>query len=251
MKFFTAGDILQYVEEPSPDVFTIDRSQTVQEALSLMLEHDFDQVPVTNNGDVVGAITYKSIARLCKSAPDSNLENMTVMGGLMQPTYVDTSHDIFDLFETFAVEEFVLVGESEEVRGIITRYDVFHFLKHQFEPFIMIGEIEQSLREIFRTQVQNIESKIEETFKKREENDPGYLAPESLDHFNFSEYMRFLVVNIDEMPEEIQQDKEFVKDLLDAVRRERNALFHFRSTIDDIDRDVIEVAHGYFTGFVG
>lgn len=246
MKFFTAGDVLEHDTVAPTDPITVSRDATVSNALEIMLENDFDQLPVVQDGNVVGAVTYKSIARLAKSVPDADLGDMTIMGALISPTYADKDRDVFELFETFAVEEFVLVGDREEMDGIITRYDVFYFLKDQFEPFIMIGDIERNLRTIFRKELPDVETRIQETFAPRADEDPSYSIPESLGHFNFEEYKRFIVVNNDALPTELQQDRDFVLKLLEGVRQNRNALFHFRAEVNEIDYEIINVAHSYF-----
>lgn len=250
MKFFTAGDVLEHAKVAPTEPLTISRDESVYDALTHMLRNDFDQLPVMRDDEVVGAVTFKSIARLAKSVPDSNLEKMSVMGALVSPTYVSVEHDMFELFETFAVEEFVLVGSTDNLDGIITRYDVFHFLKEQFRPFIMIGEIEQCLRTLFEREFPDIEERIQDTFAPRAEEDPSYSVPKSLDYFNFEEYKRFIATNFEDLPKELRTDQEFVLKLLEGVRKNRNSLFHFRAGVDEIDREIIEVAHGYFTGLV-
>lgn len=252
MKFFTAGDVLQHAKATPTDPVTVRKGTTINEALTIMLENDFDQLPVTSEdgSEIVGAVTFKSIGRLGEAVPDQDLEELSVMGTLVSPTYVGREHNMFELFETFAVEEFVLVGDRNDMEGIITRYDVFYFLKEQFAPFIMIGEIERSLRRLFETTIPNLEGSIEEAFKPRAEDDPSYSVPESIDHFNFEEYKRFMVVNQDYLPDSLQRELDFALNLLEGVRKNRNALFHFRAEIDDIDREIIEVAHSYFTSLV-
>jgi CBS domain-containing protein len=246
MKFFTAGDVLEHDIVAPTDPMTITQDASVSDTLSIMLENDFDQLPVVQDGNVAGAVTYKSVARLAKSVPDAHLDDMTIMGALISPTFADRGHDVFKLFETFAVEEFVLVGSRDELDGIITRYDVFYFLRDQFKPFIMIGEIERNLRAIFRKEVPNIETRIQDTFKPRAEDVSGYSVPESLEYFNFEEYKRFISVNNDVLPAELQQDRDFVMKLLESVRQNRNALFHFRTEVSEIDYEIISVAHSYF-----
>lgn len=250
MKFFTAGDVLEHAKAPVTDPITIRRDSTVSAALTVMLRNDFDQLPVRGGEGVVGAVTFKSVARLAAAVPDADLESTSVMGALIEPTFVSVDHDMFDLFDTFAVEEYVLVGSNEQLEGIITRYDVFHFLKEQFRPFIMIGEIEQSLRTLFEREFPDIEARIQETLSARAEHDPSYSVPASLDYFNFEEYKRFIASNFEELSAELQHDQEFILQLLEGVRKNRNALFHFRAGINEIDREIIEVAHGYFTNLV-
>lgn len=252
MTFFTTGDVLQQASKAAPEEpVTIDLNDTIYEALSLMFKNHFSQLPVINDDRVSGTVTFKSISRMLKSVPETDIRDKTVKGALVQPVFVDEDEDLFDLFETFAVDEYVLVGSENDLNGILTRYDVFHFLKDQFEPFIKIGDIEQSLRELFRMSVADLDQRIEETFAPREDEDSNYSAPESIDHFNFEEYKRFISTNVDHLPTRVKNDHEFVLELLEQVRLNRNALFHFRAEVDEIDHETIDVAHSYFTGLVG
>jgi len=251
VKFYTAGDVLQQQSEVDlKNPVTIQLNDTIFDALSVMFEDNFSQLPVLSEGRVKGVVTYKSIARVMKSVPQTDIEEMSVKGATVEPEFVSERQDIFDLFETFAVDEYVLIGDKEELRGILTRYDVFHFLKRQFAPFIMIGEIEQSLRDLFRKSVDDLNERIQTTFEPRAGDDSSYSVPKSIDHLNFEEYKRFISANQEALPAQLANDKDLVLELLEKVRMDRNALFHFRSGADEIDRESLEVAHNYFTGLV-
>lgn len=249
MKFFTAGDVLQSSSVAAPtDPVTIDLDNTVYQALDRMFTHNFSQLPVMNGGTVSGVVTYKSICQMLKAVPEPGIPQLTVKGALVQPRYVDEDEDVFNLLETFAEDEYVLVGHAENLTGILTRYDVFHFLRRQFEPFIKIGGIERSLRTLFTESIPNLDERIQETFGPRADDDASYSVPDSVEHFNFEEYKRFIVVNFDHLPSHIENDRDFILELLEKVRKTRNSLFHFRSSVDEIDREAIDVAHSYFTG---
>lgn len=251
MTFFTAGDVLEQASIAAPDEpVTIHLDDSIYEALSIMFRRDFSQLPVLLDDHVTGTVTYESIARMLKSVPNTDIRDKSVKGALVSPRFISEDQDLFQLFETFADDEYVLVGTKENLTGILTRYDVFYFLRDQFEPFIQVGDIERSLRILFRDHVPNLEQKIEETFTPRENGDPSYSPPDSIDHFNFEEYKRFIVRNIEHLPGRIAHEREFVLDLLEQVRQNRNALFHFRVNVDEIDRETLDVAHSYFTGIV-
>ena len=175
---------------------------------------------------------------------------MSVKGGTVSPKYIDIQQDIFELFETFAKDEYVLIGSRDDLRGILTRYDVFYFLKYHFEPFIIIGEIERALRLMFDSSIDNLDERVRETFEPRTDHDASYSVPNSIEYFNFEEYKRFITTNLDVLPAQVSNDKDFILKLLEQVRINRNALFHFRSSADEIDRESLDVAHSYFTGLI-
>lgn len=250
MQFFTADDVLSHSTEATPgNPVTARLEDSIQEALTIMLENDFDQLPVVSDRGVEGAVTYKSVAKYAKSMDEPDFDETSVKFALdRNPEFVDSERDIFELFDTLAEDDFVLIGDSNRLDGMLTRYDVFYFLEDQVEPILQIGEIEESLRYLFRTSCDNLEQRIEDTFADRAEHDESYHLPEKVEDFTFDEYRMFMMRNLDELPPHLSRDRDMVEDLLEDVRDIRNALLHFRSDADEVDRDQIDIAHSYFTG---
>ena len=162
--------------------------------------------------------------------------------------FVETDRDVFNLLETFAEDDFVLIGNSTELVGILTRYDILYFMQYQIEPLLKIGEIEKTLRELFDSRCEDLDSRISNTFIDRAENDDSYEIPESLDRFSFDEYRMFMTKNLEILPEQIREDRDIIEPLLEDIRDIRNALFHFRDEADKVDRDKLDIVHNYFTG---
>jgi restriction system protein len=250
MKFFTADDVLSHSTAATPDdPVTVRLGDSIQEALEIMLEHDFDQLPVMSDDGVEGTITYKSVVKYVKSMEQPRVEETSVKIALnTNPEFVDIDHDLFELFDTLAQDDYVLIGDPDGLEGILTRYDIFYFLEYQVEPFLKIGEIEESLRHIFRESCSDLNRRIEDTFADRAEHDESYSPPESIEDFSFDEYRMFMMRNLDQLPARLSQERDMVENLLAEVRDIRNALLHFRTEADDVDRDLLDMAHGYFTG---
>jgi CBS domain-containing protein len=253
MEFFTADDVLSYGKATTPDdPVTVNLDDSIQDALTTMLAEDFDQLPVVSDQGVEGTITYKSIARYVKSIDEPDVGEVSVKIALnANPNFVEPEHDIFDLIDTFAEDDFVLIGDSDELVGILTRYDILYFIEYRVEPFLKIGEIEEALRQLFRLCCDDdLDQRIEETFSDRAEHDDGYDIPENLDRFSFDDYRMFMMRNIEQLPSRLSREQEMVESLLEDIRDTRNALFHFRSEVGEVDRDQLDLAHGYFTGIV-
>lgn len=250
MQFFTAGDVLTHSTAATPDdPVTIDLDDSIQTALEIMLERDFDQLPVESGGRVEGVVTYKSIARYVKSMDVTNVDETSVKITLnTNPNFVEPDHDIFELFDTFAEDDFILIGDEQQLEGILTRYDILYFIEDQVDPFLKIGGIEESLRHIFRESVDDVDQCIEEAFADRAEHDDRYDPPTSWEDFEFDEYRLFMMRNLDQLPTRLADERSMVEDLLEDVRETRNALFHFRAEADEVDRDQLDLAHSYFTG---
>lgn len=250
MQFFTADDVLSHSTEATPDnPVTIHLDDSIRDALETMLDKDFDQLPVVSEHGIEGAVTYKSVAKYVKSMDDPRVEETSVKIALdRNPAFVELDHDIFELFDTFAQDDFVLIGNRNDLDGMLTRYDIFYFLEDQVEPILKIGEIEESLRHLFRTSCNDLEQRIHDTFADRAEHDESYDPPERLEDFTFDEYRMFMMQNLDQLPQRLSNERDMVENLLENVRDIRNAILHFRTEADEIDRDQLDIAHGYFTG---
>lgn len=250
MEFFTADDVLSHSTAATPDdPVTVNLDDSIQKALELMLENDFDQLPVVSDHGVEGAVTYKSVAKYVKSIEEPRVEDTSVKIALnTNPEFVTRDHDLFELFDTLAKDDYVLIGDREQLEGILTRYDVFYFLEHQVEPFLKIAGIEESLRYLFRASCNDLDQRIEDTFADRAEHDESYEPPERLEDFSFDEYRMFMMRNLDQLPPRLSQERDMIESLLEDIRETRNALFHFRAEADEVDRDQLDMAHGYFTG---
>lgn len=249
MKFFTAGEVLSHSTADTPDdPLTVGLDDSIQKAMELMVDNDFDQLPVKSEDRVEGTITYESIVKYVKSMDDPNVEGISVKIALnTNPEFVNLDQDLFELFDTLAEDDYVLIGNRQGLEGILTRYDVFYFLEHWVEPFLKIGDIEESLRHLFRESFGDLEQRIEDTFADRAEYDENYEPPERLEDFSFDEYRMFIMRNLNQLPPRLSQERDMVEHLLEDIRETRNALFHFRADPDDLDRDQLDMAHGYFT----
>ncbi len=244
MEFYEARDVLQEVTTATPDdPVTIDVEADIQDALETMFDHEFTQLPVRDGDRITGVISYRSIARAIKSFDDTDINHHTVGFAVEEPVYVDLDADIYDLFRTLAREDYVLVGSPTELAGIMTRYDVFFFLEDRVRPFLLIGDIESALRDLFEAAFDDVERRIEETFADRLANDPSYTPSETPDDFGFWEYEIFVGRNWETLNQYFSVERDVVLEMIRELGDIRNALFHFRATADAVDTDLIEIAH--------
>jgi predicted transcriptional regulator len=67
MQFFTADDVLSHSTAASPDEpVTVNIDDSIQTALEIMLENDFDQLPVESKYGIEGVVTSIN-TRVCKN----------------------------------------------------------------------------------------------------------------------------------------------------------------------------------------
>lgn len=192
---------------------------TVSEAITIMLKHDFSQLPVmTSDREVKGLVSWKSLgSRLslghhCRVARDC-----------MEPHHEITSDtSLFAAIDLIISHECVLVRDAtKNICGIVTISDIGEQFGQLSEPFLLLGEIENHVRDL-------IDAKFAQG-ELEEARDPSDSSREIHDvsDLTFGEYLRLL-----ENPQWWEKlglridRKTFVKDL-DKIRRMRNDVMHF------------------------
>jgi predicted transcriptional regulator len=119
---------------------------TFAEAMTLMLMNDYSQLPVLQNKyKCVGAVTWRSIAYAQMkdaSAPFS--------AAIVKKVTVESyDRDLHHLLPVIQAEDFVVVTDDlNVVSGIVTTADVVGLYGERTLPFLLIGELDQELRQV-------------------------------------------------------------------------------------------------------
>jgi CBS domain-containing protein len=150
-----AGDISDAIEsDPSFRIGNIpsaNRSPTsvsptddLSVAITLMMSRNYSQLPVmTSAYEIKGIISWESIG---KNALKKNVKN--TVGAHMNEHYeISAAASIFSGIKIILEHGYVLVRSSDKkVSGIVTSNDVTHQFEEVSKPFLLIGEIENTLR---------------------------------------------------------------------------------------------------------
>lgn len=193
---------------------------TLREAVTLMLRHDYSQLPVmTNNRDVKGVVSWESIAPKL-ALREGRVE--LVRECMKQHHEVQSTDSLFRVIGRIVEHSYVLVrSEDRTISGIVTTTDLSLQFQQLSEPFLLLAEIENHIRLL-------IDGKFtaEELSSVKDQADPERVI-ETVADLTFGEYLRLL-----EMPAHwdktgMQVDRRtFVKEL-DKVRLIRNDVMHF------------------------
>ena len=144
--------------DPTPRLGTLDpanrkplsvnRDAKVREAVTLMIQHDYSQLPVLQNPrDVDGLISWKSIGEASKV----HNKECTFVRQCMDTDIEILKHDtpLWKAIKTIAEKDVVLVRNSaKEIIGLVTTYDIAVKYHSLAEPFLLLGEIENNLRQL-------------------------------------------------------------------------------------------------------
>jgi len=200
---------------------------TIAEAITLMMKQDFSQLPVISGGRTVkGVITWKSLGKRlamgkkCKAARDA-----------MEPVHViDLETSLFEAVGLIAKHDCVLVkDESNRVCGIMTSYDVGETFAELGEPFLLLGEIENLVRDLMEGRFTQ-----QELEKGRDPLD-GDRPISKVSDLNFGGYVRILQDPASWMKIGTNLDRGTFITFLEHVREIRNDTMHFDPDGIDVD----------------
>ena len=191
----------------------------LHEAVTLMMLHDFSQLPVMQGTRTVkGIITWKSIgSRLALGTGGDTVRDF------MEPaSEISADASLAAAIRTIVDRHYVLVRDTEQqISGIVTTTDVSLRFQQLAEPFLLLGEIENHVRCLIDGKF-----RLEEVETFRSPDDPDRDV-QSVSDLTFGEYRRLL-----ENPEmweklDIRVDRFSFVEQLDRVREIRNDVMHF------------------------
>ena len=221
--------IVQDLAECVPPLEKIEVGRPIKDALEKMITKNYSQLPVVQGSTCVGAVTFESIAR--------HLQEKGLRGRL-GPSFMDIPverfveentrfvrlhDDILDYVELMARSGFVLVGSHQELESIVTNYDLVLFFKEKAEIFLILREIETSLRYLVSKCLKGrkLQSRLA-PFKRGKRSHPCVI-----DDLTLGQLRKMIRNNWSDF-EELLLDNKKVDSQLEKILRIRNQAFHFR-----------------------
>lgn len=130
-------------------VITIPSSTPVSDALRIMIDAQFSQLPVLGTDKrIAGVFSYRSLGERVYELRDKIPLASLPVGECLEPAkflapddYIDTSNAV-----DFYKDDYVIVGTPAEVLGILSVADVFIRLNDFAEAFVLLHETELRLR---------------------------------------------------------------------------------------------------------
>lgn len=224
MTYYQVGDV-----ETTPLV-TISAGANLRAAMEAMFSNGQRQVGIVDGDELRGLVTHHSVTRAQLLLAQSDLadgvleRNVTLAMEDPDPT-VDESEDVFTLFDVLAESPYVLI-ERDDGYHVLRDVGFHQYLRTELEVFILIEEIERALRNTFLDRYgDELSSALTETFEGKEVRTPA-----SVHDCSFAHYQIFISANWDRFEDYFDEDREFVRELLDNAGDIRNALFHFRAS---------------------
>lgn len=147
---------VQQLIDGRQELVTISRDGTAQQALELMIEHDYSQLPIVeeDSGRVIGdkenragMVTNDSILSAIINFGVS-VQDLRVADVMVQTSTFRMEDDLFDLLEDLRDNQAVLVVDSERMlRGIITNFDTTAYFRRRAEDIMLVEDIENTIKD--------------------------------------------------------------------------------------------------------
>ncbi|WP_043716829.1 CBS domain-containing protein [Kutzneria sp. 744] len=239
--FFRVGQLVP----DDQDVLTVKVGTTVADALKLMRENNFDQLPVTTtSGQVIGTFTYRSFAQGMRHLPGQAQVLQAPVEDLVEELhFVRVSEDVSGILPHLEINHAVLVGDEDRLLAVVTTADVSRFLWQRTRPFVLLRDIELAIRDLMRSCCTDeqlagaiascVPSNPDSASMRLEDLTLTQLLSVLLHGHSFGAYFRLA----------FGRNRDLVNNTLSQVHKVRNKVFHFRDEVSDAElRHLVEVA---------
>ena len=147
--------LAQLLEDRSPPV-TARADEPLKQVLERMLEHDFSQLPVLDDGEVaearvIGMVSTTSIARAglhLDEAPGAlRVYHALERGVSKEPQSADLWVVLKKVGQSAAL---LVLDEDNRLKGILTDYDFAEFLRQSSQDLLLVANVEAAVKELIQ-----------------------------------------------------------------------------------------------------
>lgn len=213
---------LSRLEAANKDLVYVTPDSQLAEAITLMMTHDFSQLPVMQQPKrgLKGVISWRSIGQKLAANKTSK-----VVRELMEPNFqlISEETSLFKALPLIIEHDYILIkNKADEICGIVTASDLSLQFKQLTEPFLLVAEIENHIRQILVSLDKN------ELEKGKDDNDESR-SINSVADLTFGEYLR--ICQVPDIWEKLELSTSIDRRLfcteLDKIRIIRNNIMHF------------------------
>lgn len=244
--FHRVGRILPDTQE----LVTVAPHTSVKEAVSVMREHNFSQVPVVTGGQVLGVFSYRSFAEGIMKLPGNERDicGLPVEGFCEDLRFATVSDEMGALLDELELKDAVLIGSEVTLQGVVTAVDALRYFYEVASAYVMLGEIELAIRGLMRASMndQEIVHAVDRCLRKHYEAKALPLTA-TLEEMNLSDYISILSFREfwPKFKDAFGGVYSIAQAKLEPLPRLRNDVFHFRRGITVADYDVLRDARDW------
>jgi predicted transcriptional regulator len=212
-------------------VLSVAPDAAAREALAIMRHHGYSQLPVVEGNAVLGIFSYRAFALEAAATEDHRVIDLPVEEFLEHEaaSFARLTDEFRSLIDVLDERDCVVVSGPDELIALVTPMDVLRYLYKIANAFVLIEEIELSLRAVIQTALDN-----RATFRMALENalreKYGEDLPEVLEELTFDDYIALIRDgrNWEHFQTVLGGTRERARTKLEPVRDLRNDIFHFK-----------------------
>jgi len=221
----------------------VTKDTKVTDALALMMEHDYSQLPIVDeDGNLCGMISESAIMGMYyHTGGIVSLLDLDIGHFQTSPVTAAPGNDIFEALDLLQNNYAIVIIEDRKPVGILTNYDTTHFFRDVSEGLILVQDIEEALRQYIETVFfddNRMCAALMRAFgaSKRDTTQPAH----TYDELSFGQHIQLIIT--DENWKKFEgafKPKQMFIQLMDQVRDIRNQLAHFRGRLEPVQRDAL------------
>lgn len=232
-------------------VISVPPDTTAGDALKLMQERGFSQLPVVEGNSVLGLFSYRAFALEVANSRDAKMDAISLPVEEFleydKPAFAQLSDEFRGLIAILDEKDSVVVSGPEHLVAILTPMDVLRYLYSVANDFVLIEEIEVTLRALIHEAIPDAETfsncvaaALSSKYKDRR-------LPQCLEEMTFDEYIG-LLSNKGNWPHfqlVFGSTRDRVRGKLEPIRALRNDVFHFRRELSAEDHQQLSACRDW------
>jgi CBS domain-containing protein len=232
-------DLFHLIKRVVPDqqeITSVTAETTVADALEMMKQRGFSQIPVVEGAEVLGVFSYRSLAHAMvgnKSLRDDPLK-LPVDNFLERLAFASPNDELAAFFDELDYQGAFLVGRDDQLLAVVTTIDALRYFYRIASGYYVLREIEVALRELIRQSVSEAELKdcIERSLKQHYAA-AGRPLPQGLEQLTVNDLFMLLRFGGTwfRFNRAFGSNQAFATSRLLDVPRLRNDVFHFKREI--------------------
>jgi hypothetical protein len=225
------------------DILSVRPDTKVRDALELLRQHRFSQLPVMEAKFVLGVFSYRSFAKRAAELGKVDLDRLEVDDCIEDLEFVRVTDELERTFFYLDRDGAVLVGDPDRLVAVATPTDLIQYLYSLTHPFILIQEIELVLRRLVSAMV------LEEDFAKysRRALASNYKGiedriPTRLEELTCAELVLTVINSVnyaEAFCKLLGSNRDSARGYLGQISSIRNDVFHFRRSITEADIQIL------------
>lgn len=235
--------VIRRIVPKDQDVQFVPPDATARDAIAKMNAHGYSQLPVESDGVVQGIFSYRAFALEAMRYSDSRED----LGALRVKEFLAHEKRAFAPFqehyqntiEILDRNDCVIVSGPHNLEAILTPMDVLRYLDTIVEHYVIIGEIERTLRSVAKAALSTeaeVQGAIERALSSKYNAET---MPQGLDDLTFNDLATLICDgrNWNKFRPILGEARKRTLSRLKRVREIRNDLFHFRGELSGDKKD--------------